>query len=714
MSVLSKTRRIAIAVLLISSLHLPVFRMSLAQGPEDLVLAPESVPAGELVPTSEVAQSAGKRAKDITWGDLEYSDRELSAGIPCIWIEFNVPGDLVLAPGSYVNLVVTHTGGQAEQPSRVMVELNGYMLGIVRLAEGNAERGEIQLDILPEWLRIGHNKFKVTLLTDTEVCYQTDEPQPERPSVQVVLHSEGYVHLEYETFPREPDLAHYPAPFFEYGFEPSVVYFVLPDSPTPEDITVAATVSAGLGRYSTGEIQIRSIMPSELTAEVLDNYNMIAIGLPETNVFYSQLPLPMSPELADIPDDHGVLLEMTSPWNPRRMVLGVMGRTWAGVFKAGAALNRPVSFPGFKGQTAVIEKLFDPDELEAGPPVADRTLEDLGYWDTVVCGTRPDSHRFFFYLPGFWQMSDDPSLKLFFTHSEILSGTVSALSVHLNDVPIGSTLLDPSNSTDGLLEVELPRWLIQDVKNTIQIVVDMSMGEDECLYWRSDQVWTVISRKSVLHLPYEPKPVELDLANLFRPFTDEPNLGDMCIVLPEALGPVERDALLNLAVRLGAAAGGTCLALCVDEPGNVDFELKRNNHIVAIGRPSTNSIIREVNDRLPQPFLPDSDEPSQIHNPAVLVFDPQRSVGFVQLMASPWNPDKVLLVVTGTDDEGVVEAVDLLLNSAGSLEGNVAMIEDDSLTTIDTRPPRAEADADFLHVVRPGTSVLVALVERWW
>jgi hypothetical protein len=311
-------------------------------------------------------------------------------------------------------------------------------------------------------------------------------------------------------------------------------------------------------------------------------------------------------------------------------------------------------------------------------------------------------------------MSDSPSLKLFFTHSEVLSNTISTLDVHLNGVPIGSTLLNHDNAKDGLLEVELPIWLLEGGGNRLEVYVDMAFGADECLYWTSDQVWTVISRNSILHLSYEPLPVALDLANLFRPFSYESDLSDTYIALPETLNQSERDALLRLAVVLGGAARGRHLTLRTGQTNDVDPDIKQTCHIVALGQPSTHPLIREVNDFLPQPFVAGSDEPAQVNNPAIITFDPQRSIGFVQLIASPWNSDKALLVATGTDSEGVVAALDVLISRTRELKGDLAMIEDGNLLTSDTRPLQGNGGNETLHVVQPNTSVLVTLADRWW
>lgn len=703
MKTLSRAKCIVIIIFIASGLCLPATRMSLAQEP---TVEPTPTPA----PTSP----DGIKVRDITWEDLGYGDRKLSRGSPYAWTYFYVPGDLVFVPGSYIKLLVSHTGGQTGKPAALTVELNYHVLGIVQLTAENDNRSQFQFDIPPEYLKVGRNRLRITLRTAGNACYQTDEYQANELTVEAVLHSEGLLHLEYKVTVREPDLSLFPVPFFERKFEPNILYFVLPDSPTSNDMTVAATISAGLGRYSAGEIELRSVTASELTNEILDNYNLIAIGLPGANSLLSQLPLPLPPEQADVADNDGILEEIVSPWNPRRMILVVMGKTYEGLFKAGAALNRQIQFPSFKGQVGIVKELLAPPKDKSETLAADKTFEKLGYKDTVIYGTRPTSERFYFHLPDSWQMSDNPALKLSFTHSEILNATLSTMSVCLNGVPVGSTLLDHSNSKDGLLEVDLPSWLLKSGSNRIEVFVDMSMDENECLYWTSDQAWTVLSRNSILHLPYDPQPTELDLANLFQPFIHEPNLSDTYIVLPEKLNPLERDTLLNLAAQLGTAAGGEYLALQTGQTNDLDTDLRQSYHIIAIGQPSANSLIREVNDSLPQPFLPGSDEPAQVHNPAVIALDPQRSMGFVQLTASPWNQDKALLVITGTDSEGVTAAFDLLVNRIGKLEGNLAMIEDENLATTDTRLARANESSETLHTVQADVSVLVALAERWW
>ncbi len=70
-----------------------------------------------------------------------------------------------------------------------------------------------------------------------------------------------------------------------------------------------------------------------------------------------------------------------------------------------------------------------------------------------------------------------------------------------------------------------------------------------------------------------------------------------------------------------------------------------------------------MNDKLPAPFVPESDEATQ---PALLVnyrLLPGISVGYLQLIQSPWNAANNILVVAGNTDAGLPMAGEKLTRS---------------------------------------------------
>jgi hypothetical protein len=109
-----------------------------------------------------------------------------------------------------------------------------------------------------------------------------------------------------------------------------------------------------------------------------------------------------------------------------------------------------------------------------------------------------------------------------------------------------------------------------------------------------------------------------------------------------------------------------------------------NYHIIALGLPSRHPLIQEVNDQLPQPFLPGTDEIEQKLNNIVFRLPAGLSLGYLELIPSPWNEERAFLAVTGTTDEAVGRAVQTLLTQP--LEpSNLALIKEEGVELAETR-----------------------------
>jgi hypothetical protein len=108
-------------------------------------------------------------------------------------------------------------------------------------------------------------------------------------------------------------------------------------------------------------------------------------------------------------------------------------------------------------------------------------------------------------------------------------------------------------------------------------------------------------------------------------------------------------------------------------------------HVIAVGRPTRNPVLRQINSQLPQPFQPDSDEIDQQLEGVVFRLPPGLNLGLVQLISSPWNEAHAFVAVTGTTDEGVRRAATVLAERHWALKGDLAFIKDGEVTAIDTR-----------------------------
>jgi len=194
-------------------------------------------------------------------------------------------------------------------------------------------------------------------------------------------------------------------------------------------------------------------------------------------------------------------------------------------------------------------------------------------------------------------------------------------------------------------------------------------------------------------LPSERTSLALDLEGFPRPFSDSSDLRQIAFLLPQQPTVEELTGVLHLASRLGSAARGDGFWPQVLLGGDPQSQPQNGYDLIAIGRPTENPFITAVNDSLPQPFLPDTDEIRQQVDHVIYQLPPGVSLGYVQELLSPWDDGRAMLVATGTTDEGVAWAMNALVDDRlnWQLAGNLALVREDadrrrsSVVAVDTR-----------------------------
>jgi hypothetical protein len=409
-----------------------------------------------------------------------------------------------------------------------------------------------------------------------------------------------------------------------------------------------------------------------------------------------------------VAEGDGIIQEIISPWDARRAVLVVTGLTDDALRKASYALSARAEFPGMQGTSVLVQEVRPTPVSVPGLGSVDVTFADLGYDDEIVHGIRGQPLEFWLDMPARWRLTSEAYVRLLFSHSALIDYQESSLSILLNGTPIGSIALDESNVLDGSLQVPLPDSQIRHGRsNNLTVLVDMRL-EDECYDPTASQIWTAIRRDSLLHLAHmEETELELSLDAYPLPFAIQPDLRDVAIVLAPAPGAAERDGVLRLAADLGSAAGGDIFnpMIIVGEPE--DWGVLKDYHVIAVGRPSVNPAVAAVNEDLPQPFVPGTDQIEQVVDDVVFRLPSDLSLGYVQEIPSPWNEERAFLAVTGTTDEGVLWAVDALTRGdlVWRLEGNLALVRGEEIQSTDTRGKtrsgRAVAAATALPQLTP-------------
>jgi hypothetical protein len=391
-------------------------------------------------------------------------------------------------------------------------------------------------------------------------------------------------------------------------------------------------------------------------------------------------------EAQAVPEDAGVIQEIVSPWSARHVAVIVTGLNDEALLKAARGLNPRNHFPGMSEESAIVEDIR-PLSSSVAVPSWDITFASLGYENEELNMLDLESKEYVFDFPPGAILGEDSYLALHLAHAAIVSTVGGGIKVTLNDVPVGSAYLDDSNLNSAWLPIPLSRVAIQPGLNRISILSTVN-AETRCVVDINNPYWLEIYADSFLHLDYRPTQPTFDLDSFPYPFNRPGDMGNVVFALSDTPSLMEIEGLLRIASLLGGSSGSEEFMPLVTF-GEGSLTSLPDSHVIAIGLPTMNSAIHRANDKLPQPFLPNSNDIyQQVDNP-IYTIAPGTALGFVQELVSPWDSggNHAFLVATGTTEEGVHWALSAL---QFELNGNLAIVRDDKIYSTDTRPVVAE------------------------
>jgi hypothetical protein len=171
-----------------------------------------------------------------------------------------------------------------------------------------------------------------------------------------------------------------------------------------------------------------------------------------------------------------------------------------------------------------------------------------------------------------------------------------------------------------------------------------------------------VDESSTLSFQYQQNPYPTDLGLYPYPFTERSLLNiPVAIVLPDQPTSAELSAAATVAAGLGQMSNGS-INLTTVLAGEITPDIRTNHHLIVVGKPDGNSLLDQLD--LPLPVTT---------GPAV-----KPGYGVLQEVVSPWNQFRLALVVSGLDDEGVLQAGNALNRQAHFLgmRGPVAIAID--------------------------------------
>jgi hypothetical protein len=538
---------------------------------------------------------------------------------------------------------------------------------------------------------------------EVRFVYMAGDCQDRSEQSLFLINGDSFFHFEYGLSPLTIDLADFPRPLVQNPFKTETVLIVIPDGYSDADLAAAASVAATVGQRTFNEVLVELVTATAATPERLGDRSAIIVGKPQDNVFLldlyqrDRLPTTLSQDLASlvgpagqiIPPDDAVLQEIPSEFSDDHVYLVVTGASDAAVARAAQTLSVLEPRYGFAGDLVLVED-YREVVSDAVQLKDDFRLADLGLADATLYGIDKVSTSVQFYVPRNWRLTDNPTLTLSYVHSSVLQPTASGLGIELNKKLVGSVPIDGAVLGERQVSIRLPKDALHPgTHNRLSFVATMSVEAPECTLPDTELAWIRISETSTLRLPHEEVEDVISLASLREPlvpFASKQDLSDVWFSLPETPTDEELAGLVRVAAWLGNLSDGQGFVPRVSRGAVNDTAQLEGYHVIAFGRPTRNPMIAAVNEQLPQPFVPGEDTLRQEVGNVVYRLPGNFSIGLLQSMPAPWNSGRVMLVATGTTQEGIAWALDTLTDESlyYELDGDLAFIRADRLESFDT------------------------------
>ena len=610
---------------------------------------------------------------------------------------FSLPANWRLSGGAQFDLLLTSSFNTASRVTdtffgpagTLTVEFNETVIGVIPLDRVGAisQHFEIPAEAMQSKRSDGLMQLRFFLNSGWS-CYLNE-------NMLVYIHTGSRLTLPHETFAPDTNLTQFPAPIFQdFSIFKNTALVVIPDQPSAAELQSALTVAAAFGNLTSGSLILDMTTVGKLTAQQVSSEHLILIGRAAALLLSPaqvNLPMPISNGQFENgggrPDD-GIVEMVNSPWSLGKVVLVVSGNTDAGTIKAAQAVSTGKLRANSSPNLAVIETVQSAP-LPASVP-ADQSFGDLGYGVTEMRDIGVNYATYTFYIPPGQTVSEGAFLELFYGHSALLQYESSGIVVRLNSRPIGSVALTKESASQAVNQVKIPIPAAAVVTgyNRLELRVNL-IPLDRCINPDLNGLYANIWPESHLFLPLTPAVTSAisgyDLSAYPAPFAYNPAMDTTAFVLEKNSLSSWKSAF-TIANYLGDRSNGSVTTLAAYYGDNVPESERGKYNFIVIGRPSRMPFVAEMNDFMPAPFTEKSDIANEPPLQVKYRIDPAATVGYIEMLSSPWKDDNVIVAALGNTDDGVAAAASYLIEPKSyALAGNFAVINGKQVITADTR-----------------------------
>jgi hypothetical protein len=614
----------------------------------------------------------GANEATVTFAELGFRETSLVSPFDATSVFFSIPANWRLAPGGEVQLDYEITlsgadagliGSQNPYGGTLTVTFNNQLVTTISLKElgGHTIQFTLPPNALTSVRQDGRHQLTISLNAQFSCLYNV--------SALVVIKPTSTFKLPFEVSTPALNLSRLPAPFYlRNALVPDHTLLVVPNEPDIKELQAALNVMSGFGSLIGEKFDFGLVSTSELTDQTLADSNLIFVGKPDEFDILNSVKFPLAIEnkkFAGLPaesETDGILEMSISPWNESKVAMLVSGNSIEAVDKAARAVSsgRVLTYENpALAYVAEVQPLAD-----SLPVIENFTLQSLGYKNETLSGIGLNSVQYLFNASREQLNSKDSYIDLIYYHSGLLDYGYSSFSVELNNEVISSTPFTKESEQLSTLQVKIPPGLLRFGENRLTVSARM-LTTTSCDVTGFSDPWLTISDQSSIHLPATTDvnsitPSLLDLKFFPNLFMTHSDLGDVAFVLPKT-APSTWKIAGQLAYELGRNSNPLISNLEAVYAEDMPQQVLDENSLIVIGKASTIPLLSQINNQLPAPFDIASDTASESNMQVIYRIPKGMSVGYLELLNSPFNVEKPILVLAGNSDDGLVMAGNALL-----------------------------------------------------
>jgi hypothetical protein len=614
----------------------------------------------------------GGNEATVTFAELGFRETSLVSPFDSTRVLFSIPANWRLAPGGEVQLDydVTLSGADAgliesQNPygGTLSVTFNGQLVTTISLKELGTHTMKFTLppNGLTSVRQDGRHELTIALDAQFSCLYNI--------RAIVVIKPTSTFKLPFEVSAPELNLSRLPAPFhLRNALVPDSTLLVVPNDPDIKELQAALNVMSGFGSLVGEQFDFNLVTVDDLTDDLRSASNLIFVGRPDQLDLLSNVKFPLTIEnkkFGNLPaesESDGVIEMAISPWNESKVVLLISGNSLDAVVKSAQAIssgNVLIYENPALAYVAAVQPLSD-----SLPVIEDFTLQSLGYKNETLSGLGLSTVQYLFNASKEQVTSKDAFINLIYYHSGLLDYGFSSFSVELNNEVISSTAFSKESEQLSTLQVKIPPGMLRFGENRLTVSARM-LTTTSCDATGFSDPWLTISDQSNIHLPAttgipSSTPSLLDLKFFPNLFMTHSDLGDVAFVLPKS-APSTWKIAGQMAYELGRSSNPLISNLKAVYADDVPQQVLDENSLIVIGKSSTIPLISKINNQLPAPFDIASDTANESNMQVVYRIPKGMNVGYLELLDSPFNVEKPILVLAGNSDDGLAMAGNALI-----------------------------------------------------